>query len=120
MNFQSDSDAKRNSGLLCPTPRLETGPQLRTNIRPICPPGGQGALGEHSPMTPVTSPGEETAQKAGEKAKNFLKRLEEARVKLAIARGSKKANLCLGWLARDPSEWIGRKIRHPLNGKGFV
>jgi hypothetical protein len=120
MNFQSDSGAKTNAGLDYPTRRPEAGPQLRPNIRPISPPGGFGSLREHSPMMPVDSPGEETAQEAIEQSKNFLKRAEAAKAKLANARGSKKTNLNLGWLGREPAEWVGKKIRHRLNGKVFL
>ena len=120
MNFQSDSGAKMNAGLIYPTRQPEASPQLRANIRPISPPGGFGSLREHSPEMPVILPEEEAAPKAGEQSKNFLKRAEAVKNKLASLRGSRKTNLSLGWLARDPSEWIGRKIRHRLNGKVFV
>ena len=75
---------------------------------------------EQSPVIPVYSPEEEAAPKAAEQSKNFLKRAEAAKAKLANARGSKKTNLNQGWLGREPIEWIGRKIRHRLNGKVFV
>ena len=75
---------------------------------------------EYSLEMPVILPEEEAAPKAGEQSKNFLKRAEAVKNKLASLRGSRKTNLNLGWLARDPSEWIGRKIRHRLNGKVFV
>ena len=75
---------------------------------------------EQSPVISVNSPEEEAAPKAAEQSKNFLKRAEAAKAKLANARGSKKTNLNQGWLGREPIEWIGRKIRHRLNGKVFV
>src|ERR1043166_2510692 len=120
MSFQSDSGAKTHAGLVYPARRPEAGPQLRANTRPISPPGGFGSMREHSPMMPDDSPEEQTTPKAGEQSKNFLKRAEAVKNKLASLRGSRKTNLSLGWLARDPSEWIGRKIRHRLNGKVFV
>ena len=120
MNFQSDSGAKSNAGPIYPTRRPEAGPQLRANLRPICPPDGLGALGERNRKMPANLPGAETALEAVEQSKNFLKRAEDAKAKLANARGSKKTNLNQGWLGREPIEWIGRKIRHRLNGKVFV
>ena len=120
MNYQSDSGAKTNAGLVYPTHRPEAGQQHRANIRPISPPGGFGSLREHSPMMPVDSPGEETPQQSVEQSKNFLKRAEATKAKLANARGSKKTNLNLGWLGREPAEWVGKKIRHRLNGKVFL
>ena len=120
MNFQSDSGAKSNAGLIYPTRRPEAGPQLRANTQTSSPSGELGGLGKHNPMMPANPPGAETAQEAIEQSKNFLKRAGAAKAKLANARGSKKTNLNQGWLGREPIEWIGRKIRHRLNGKVFV
>jgi len=71
-------------------------------------------------MMPANSPGAGTVQEAGERSENWLKRAEDARAKLASARGSKKTQADPGWLARDPSEWRCRKIRNRLTGKVYV
>lgn len=107
MNFPIDSAMKTNADLVCPTRTLKGEPQLRADIGP-------------SPVIPVNSPGEEAAQDNGEGAKGWAKRYEETQAKLAILRGSKKAPVNLGWLARDPSEWEGRKIRHRQTGKVYT
>src|SRR5207249_3673198 len=120
MKFQSDSGATSNAGLIYTTRRPEAGPQLRANTQTSSPSGQLGGLGKHNPMMPANPPGAETAQEAVEQSKNFLKRAGDARAKLAISRGSKKTQGSLGWLARDPSEWIGGKIRHRLTGKVYV
>jgi len=120
MNFSSDLAKKANAGLVCPPRRLEAEPQLRANIQPIYPSGHPGALGKHSPMLPVDLPEAGTSQEPGERDANWVKRTEEARAKLARLRGSKRAQPSLGWLARDPSEWVGRKIRNSRTGKVYV
>ncbi len=120
MDFQSHSVAKTNAGLVRPTRRPEAGPQLYATNQQGRPTDALNALDRQGPVMPANSPGDETAQKAGEQAKNFLKRVEEAKAKLASARGSTKSQGGPGWLARDPSEWVGRKIRHRLTGKVYV
>ena len=101
MKFQSNSGAKTSEGLVCPARRAEAGPQLDANIRQI---GG---------------PDEETAAEADERSEIHLTHDKGARAKLASLRGSKRARPDPGWLARDPSEWSGRKIRHRLTGKVY-
>jgi len=117
MNFLIDSAAKTNAGLVCPTRTVQGEPRLRANIQPS---GRLGALDKQSAVSPVNSPEEEPAQDLGQGAKDWVKRYEEAQAKLAILRGSKKAPINLGWLARDPSEWEGRKIRHRPTGKVYT
>jgi hypothetical protein len=117
MNLQIDSGAKKNAGLVCPTRRIEAGPQLDANIRAICPPARPDAQGGFSPIMPVTSAGADAVLEAGERID--LAHDEDARAKLASLRGSKRARPDMGWLARDPSEWSGRKIRHRLTGKVY-
>lgn len=96
-NLQRDSET--NPGMVDPTERLEAGPE----------PGS-------APMDSV----DETGQEGGVRDEKLLKRVEDARAKLARARGSKRAQAGMGWLARDPSEWVGRKIRNRLSGKVYV
>ena len=119
MNFQSNSRAKTNTGPAYQTRRPEAGRQVHPNIRSICPPGGPDTLGEHNRMEPVASPREEAGLEAGERAEIHMTHGDDARTKLASLRGSKRARPDPGWLARDPSEWTGRKIRHRLTGKVY-
>jgi len=101
MNFQSGSECENECRSGLSDASVEAGLQLRENIPQICSPG-------------------ETAQEAGQRDENCLKRFEEARAKLAKLRGSKRAQMSLGWLAQNPSEWIGRKIRNRATGKVYV
>ena len=110
MNSPTYSGASAGAGLGYPTRRSEAG----------SPSSGFGSLREYNLDMPDTLPGEENGPKAADLSKNCLKRAAEAKNKLANARGSKKTNLNLGWLGREPVEWIGKKIRHRLNGKVFV
>jgi len=114
MNFSSESGEGANAGVVCPTLRLGT-EQLRADVRPLYQ-SRPAALDTHCP----TMTDDSTEAGNAREAEDRQKRYEDAREKLMRLRGSKKVQASLGWLERDPSEWLGRKIRSRKTGKVYV